>query len=83
VSDIADRGHETSRHSDVHSRNCDKSFDSRIAQNALCDFAVEQDQILSQAIELSHMTLDRRRLVGRQRLACEPPMEPQIHAPAT
>jgi hypothetical protein len=43
--------------------------DCRIAENGLRHLAVEQDQVLSQAIKLAHMTLDRRHFIARQRLA--------------
>jgi hypothetical protein len=43
-----------------------------IPENGLRHLAVDQDQVLSQAIEIAHMPLDRRSLVGRQRLTGEP-----------
>ena len=70
--DIADRGHQPSRHSDVGAGNSDQPLDCRIAENGLRHLAVEQDKVISQAIELAHMALDRRRLIGRQRLVREP-----------
>ena len=67
--DIADRSHETGRHNDVHASDGDQPLDCRIAENGLRHLAVEQDQILSQAIELAHMTFDRRHFIGRRLLA--------------
>jgi hypothetical protein len=72
ASDIADRGHQPSRHNHVHASDGDQPLDCRIAENGLRHLAVEQDQVLAQAIELAHMTLNRRYFIRRQRLAREP-----------
>jgi hypothetical protein len=61
-----------SRHGDVDAGDRDQPLDRRIAENGLRHLAVEQHQVLSQEVELAHMPLDRRGLVGRQRLAGEP-----------
>jgi hypothetical protein len=44
--------------------NGDQPLDCRIAENDLRHLAVEQGQVLSQAIELAHMPFDPTHLVG-------------------
>ena len=70
--DVADCRDQAGRDRDIDTGDGDQPRHPRIADDALRDLAVEQQEILCQAIELAHMPLNGRRLVFGKRLPGQP-----------
>ena len=72
ASDVPDRRDQTRRDCNIDPRDRQKSLDRRIFEAALGDLAIKKFEVLRKPIEFADVPIDRRDLVGRKRLPCQP-----------